>query len=128
MKKIPFNAELAKKGAKVQTADGRDVRILCYDRKSKDYPIVALVPNNTGNYENNLVYSIDGRYAKKHTNEHLDLVLLIETKTIYINMYLSHTRLFYLGQDKYKNKDAAELTGKSLPGYVKTIEIEVEDL
>ena len=128
MKKISFNVELAKIGVKVQTADGRDVRIICYDRKCKDYPIVALVPDNTGTYENNLVYTVDGRFANEHTNEHLDLVMLVETKTIYINLYRTNKGLYYIHQDKFKDKDAARLTGKLSPEYIQTIEIEVEDL
>lgn len=127
MKKIPFNVELAKKGAKVQTANGRDVKILCYNRKSKNYPIVALVQSSNHEYEDSIVYTIDGKFIENNNSEEFDLVLLVETKTIYINMYRSYTGVFYLSQDTFKDKDTAELTGKSLPGYVKTIEIEVND-
>ena len=38
----PFNAEAAKKGARVETRGGDPVRIICYDRKGDDCPILAL--------------------------------------------------------------------------------------
>lgn len=41
-KLIPFDVTKAKQGAKVVTANGEDVRILCLDRRSL-YPIVALI-------------------------------------------------------------------------------------
>lgn len=40
---IPFDIEKAKQGAKVMTRDGHDVRILCFDRNSDEYPIVVLI-------------------------------------------------------------------------------------
>lgn len=42
---IPFDVTKAKKGAKVVTRDRQNVRILCFDRNSDSYPIVALVQN-----------------------------------------------------------------------------------
>ena len=39
---IPFDVTKAKQGAKVVTASGEDVRILCYDRRSA-FEIVALI-------------------------------------------------------------------------------------
>lgn len=43
----PFNLEeyLANPSKKLVTKGGKEVRILCTDRKHKDYPIVALVKN-----------------------------------------------------------------------------------
>ena len=55
----PFDVEAAKRGAKVETRDGRPVRIVCYDRKS-NYPIIALV--NYGDEELTSAYSIEGKY------------------------------------------------------------------
>ena len=44
----PFDLEAAKNGAKVVTRDGHAVRIICYDRKNEEYPIVALVGEDEG--------------------------------------------------------------------------------
>lgn len=38
-----FNFEEAKAGKPVCTRDGRDVRIICFDRLDDEYPIVALI-------------------------------------------------------------------------------------
>lgn len=40
-----FNLKLAKGGAKVCTKSGKEVRILAFDRKSNNFPIVALIEN-----------------------------------------------------------------------------------
>lgn len=54
-KRIPFNIELAKKIAKgemkgrITTLDGREVRIVCWDKKPiEEYPIVVLAQNDCG--------------------------------------------------------------------------------
>lgn len=59
----PFDAEAAKKGAKVETRDGDSVRILCYDRKSNNlninFPIIALTNHN--GIESCFSYTSEGR-------------------------------------------------------------------
>lgn len=57
---IPFDIEKAKKGAKVQTVKGDDVRILCYDKKG-DFPIVAIVKVNSTSEEIVVDYDEQGR-------------------------------------------------------------------
>lgn len=48
-KKVPFDIELAKKitngkvKGRIVTRNGRQVRIICFDRKEKEWQIVALV-------------------------------------------------------------------------------------
>lgn len=90
-KKIPFDLELAKKiakgemGGRITTLDGREVRIVCWDKKPiEEYPIVVLAQNDCGgemlyscteeglvihNYKNiyNLVIEIPTSY-KDHSN------------------------------------------------------------
>lgn len=44
----PFSIEAWKNGAKVETIDGKDVRILCTDLKSEHYPIVAAITCRNG--------------------------------------------------------------------------------
>lgn len=45
-----FDLEAAKKGRAICTGDGRNVRILCYDLKDKDYPIAAAVEDENKEY------------------------------------------------------------------------------
>lgn len=54
-KKVPFDIELAKKITKreikgrIVTLDGREVRIVCWDKKPiEEYPIVVLATNDCG--------------------------------------------------------------------------------
>ena len=54
----PFDAEAAKRGAKVETREGRSVRIVCYDCAGTDYPIVCLVNYDGG--EKCFTYTIEG--------------------------------------------------------------------
>lgn len=77
MKKIqkPFNVESAKNGAKVETRDGKSVRIICYDKVADDYPIVALV--NIGGIESCYGYTTEGRLFGNEINK-LDLVIVEE--------------------------------------------------
>lgn len=67
--KIPFEIELAKRiqngeaKGRIVTRDGRSVRVICWDRKDKDYPIVCLVCNdseeNIENYTTQGAWDID---------------------------------------------------------------------
>lgn len=43
VRRIPFDIEKAEQGAKIVTREGGRARILCYDRISDTYPIVAVV-------------------------------------------------------------------------------------
>lgn len=60
-KKIPFNIEKAKAGAKVETRNGRPARIVCYDKKPETYPILALVKYKDSEYP--IAYAANGRYC-----------------------------------------------------------------
>ena len=46
----PFDLEAAKAGAPVCTENGIPVRILCFDRKGSEFPIIAL-KDNTDSHE-----------------------------------------------------------------------------
>lgn len=87
----PFNLEEAKSGKSVQTKDGRDVRIICFDRKGR-YPVVALFEENgaTNGYDGSVEESIifctkDGRQQIVSCKS--DLVMKTERKTMWINIY-----------------------------------------
>lgn len=60
---VPFDIEKAKAGAKVKTANGNDVRIICYDlRGNENHPIVALVTNKAFGKEEMFTYSKTGEW------------------------------------------------------------------
>ena len=82
----PFDAELAKKGAKVETRDGNSVRILCYDRIKTDYPIVALI--NFDNEEACISYNIKGSLNCNQTNKDLVIIEEIECPKFQVGAFI----------------------------------------
>ncbi len=77
--KKTFNVKDARNGATVETKDGHSIRILCYDRRCVDYPIIALV-----NFDKNdqvFSYNIDGiLYNSTNDNKNLIIIDEIESK------------------------------------------------
>ena len=59
---VPFDIEKAKQGAKIVTRNRYNVRILCFDRNSDNYPIVALVQNTDSGEEEIIGYTKQGYY------------------------------------------------------------------
>ena len=55
-----FNLEEAKAGRSVQTRDGRDARITCYDASGTERPIIALVDVEGNGVEQTLSYTEEG--------------------------------------------------------------------
>ena len=82
-----FNLEEAKAGKSVCTKDGAKARIICFDRESNDYPIVALIED--GDEETVGTYAINGKYHTSDTKEDDVLDLMMETTkhTGWINIY-----------------------------------------
>ena len=87
MIKIPFDIEKAKRiqagveEGKIIRADGYDVRIICWDRKDSDYPLVALVIN--GDQEHIFGYTNKGYFSFDDVLPSLDLALLIPETSLY---------------------------------------------
>lgn len=82
---IGFDLEKAKAGAKVCTRDGREARVICWDKKF-EFPIVALIEDENGPGEKIRCYTAKGRYyaSSKHPS---DLMLAGEKKGGWINVY-----------------------------------------
>lgn len=72
--KKDFDLAAAKRGAKVCTRDGLPVRILCFDLKDPDWPIIAAYRADYG-IENVEFYAKDGRRA---TLSESDIDLMME--------------------------------------------------
>ncbi len=81
----PFNEDAAKAGAPVQTRDGRKVRILCYDRACKVFPIVGLVTDFDGS-ESSCSWTPQG-FSSTQGPDELDLVMATVKKEGWINLY-----------------------------------------
>lgn len=75
-----FDLEAYKKGAKVKTRDGHEVRIICTDKKDPYFPIVALVKLADGS-ESTQFYTSNGRKQPiKCTIRDNDLVIVEEVE------------------------------------------------
>ena len=77
-RRVHFDIDKAKNGAKIITRDKRPVRILDYNLKSIDTPIVAAVMGDT--YEHVVCYKINGKHECKDLYEY-DLFIEEEVKT-----------------------------------------------
>lgn len=75
----PFSIEEWKSGAKVETRDGRSVRILCTDFKNSN-PIFAAVAKEDGG-ERTYLYHADGLYYKNSECD-CDLVIVEEIEEL----------------------------------------------
>lgn len=88
-----FDYEATKKGAKVQTRDGRPARIICWDMEDPYYPIVALCTENDTEWVK--TYTRDGRCSVR-VNTYDDLVMAITKKEGWINIYPNNSSTSYI--------------------------------
>ena len=77
-RRVHFDLDKAKNGAKIITRNKKSVRILDYNLKSIDTPIVAAVMEDT--YEHVFKYKINGKHECKSLCE-FDLFIEEEVKT-----------------------------------------------
>ena len=82
----PFDLEKAKDGKPVCTRDGHKARILCYDLKGAEYPIVAAVETRDRFAESIFGYDKNGRFDHDTENNN-DLMMLSEKKEGWVNVY-----------------------------------------
>lgn len=95
----PFNLEAAKAGNPVCTRDGRKARIICFDLKNDEYPIVAAVENDSS--ETLFSYTTNGEIADGIESDK-DLMMLPEKKEGWVNIYKEG-----IDQYIYNNEKAA---------------------
>jgi len=104
----PFNLEQAKAGKPVVTRDGRKAKIIYWERKQKDYPIVALI----GDWEQDIEsYRTDGRIMT-HTDDGYDLFMASEKKTGWVNVYRQSGK-YATGEVVYDTENEAKFKSQS---------------
>ena len=117
----PFDIQKAREGKPVCTRDGRNARIICFDRKfyhdGYNYPIVAMVNDNDNDNELVHAYTQDGLLVGNMEGE-LDLMMLPEKKEGWVNVYKERC---------YESKK--EAIRHIAPGthYIGTIKVEWEE-
>lgn len=96
----PFSLELAKQDKPVCTKNGKKVRIICFDAKGI-LPIIALV--ESGDEEKTVRYSNSGRFRFDGMPDEEDLMMLIEKKEGWINVY--ENRCYNTKEEAVENRD-----------------------
>ena len=125
----PFNLELAKKGYPVCTMDGHEVRIICFDKKDKHYPIVALVKWETK--EDVHSYTNDGCNSSLGFKSMLDLVMKSIKKEGWVNIYKDEfktwadTEIFSTKEEAIGYNEVSTYVSKEK--YIDTVKIEWEE-
>lgn len=123
-----FDLEAAKAGKKVMTREGKEARIICFDRKDPVTPIVALISekgfSNSSRIEEQVAfYGPNGRCS----NTEYNLVMATQRKVGWVNIYTEP------GGDRsvigvYPNKQEAEKDAlKDDEKAIATVRIEWEE-
>lgn len=124
-----FNLEkyLKNPSRKVVTRNGRNVRIICTDKKGYEYPIVALIENKLEGFESVLYYTKDGEYTANESSMS-DLFFAPKKHEGWINIFKSSNDIAFLGQSRiFESKEDAEKNGKGCDCYAATVKVEWED-
>ena len=87
----PFDLKKVKAGVPVCTRDGRPVRIVGFDRRGSDFPIIGLITESNGG-EVAASFRENGKhcYGGEYNNE--DLFMAGKKKRGWINVYKSSVR------------------------------------
>ncbi len=123
-----FNLKEAKAGKPVCTREGNSARIICFNRKSKYYPIVALISKD--DHEDAHYFTKDGKYLYEGNLHEFDLFMVPEHHVGYANLYRTDQGSYATGLI-CESKDTAmdgEIT-EILSGYqyINTIKIEWDE-
>ena len=125
MKQFNLEEYLKDPNKKVVTRDGRNVRIICTDRKGTEYSVVALCTMSNVS-EDCYFYFPNGRmYLSADSNN--DLFFAPEKHEGWVNLYKGNA-YYYLGSTFFyqSESEAKKWIGKNC-GYVGTIKVEWED-
>ena len=122
MKQFNLEEYLRDPNKKVVTRDGRNVRIICTDRKGTEYSVVALCTMSSGS-EDCYFYFPNGRMYLS-ADSCLDLFFAPERHEGWINLYKINSSISP-GPLTYNTKKEAELAAR--PDYISTIKIEWEE-
>lgn len=108
----------------VVTRDGRNVRIICTDKRDTDFPIVALVEcedkEETCHYTKNGCWDFD-------TESEKDLFFATEKREGWVNIFENPNNNVFIGSTAYKTKESAKRRGKGNKFYITTTKIEWEE-
>lgn len=123
----PFNLEeyLADPTKRVVTRDGRKVRIICTDAKSR-YPVIALAESHDGTTEQFLTLTKNGKYFEGGPNTN-DIYFAPEKHEGWVNIFEDTCGNRGVGSRIFNSKEDAEKEAKNFNGYITTIKVEWEE-
>ena len=126
MKEFNLDEYLKNPSQKVITRDGREVRIICTDMKSR-YKIVGLVYDKKDDTESVEIFQENGTLFN-HTTSNYDLFFAPVKKDGWVNLYKGILKDYLpsVGQKIYKSKENA-IKNKRNDDYLTTIKIEWEE-
>ena len=126
MEQFSLEKYLANPSRKVVTRNGRNIRIVCTDKRDLNFPIIALIETIPGGEEVTHSYTKDGKYYTA-CSDILDLFFAPEKHEGWINVYrYSDGGHAYAGA-VYDSKEDAEKRKTIDENYVTTIKIEWEE-
>lgn len=123
----PFNLEeyLTNPSKKVVTRVGKSVRIICTNRLSENYPVIALITD--GCAELCYSYTEFGKFDEhQNIDSDLDLFFAPNKKSGWINLYKMNS-IISPGPRAYDTKEEAESAAGDKSYYISTIKIEWEE-
>ena len=124
MKEFSLEEYIKNPNRKIVTRDGRDVRIICTDRRGGDHPILALCTMSNES-ENLYSYLPNGRmYLSADADSCMDLFFAPEKHTAWTNIYKSEDGV-YANSGLFESKEEALENSYSLK--IATCKIEWEE-
>lgn len=124
MKQFNLEEYLKDPNKKVVTRDGRNVRIICTDRKGTEYSVVALCTMSNVS-EDCYFYFPNGRMYLS-ADSCLDLFFAPEKHEGWVNLY-KNLGGFIVPSRIYQTKEDAEKRGSTHDCYIVTVKIEWEE-
>lgn len=120
----PFNLELAKAGYPVCTKTGKPARIICFDRKNEEYPLIVLI-TCPGGTEEPTPCTENGESMISHGDSN-NLMMASVKKEGWINLYKDNEGVYTGSVRIYPSKESA-LSDCNFRNYFDTIKIQWEE-
>ena len=125
MKQFNLDEYLKNPSRKVVTREGKNVRIVCTDKKGNDYPVVALI--EWEKTEKACDYTKDGCLNDGRITEY-DLFFATEKKEGWVNIYSDSSYYpAYAGTIFNSPEEAERAAQQKIGSYVATTKIEWEE-
>lgn len=125
MKQFNLEEYLKDPNKKVVTRDGRNVRIICTDRKGTEYSVVALC--TMSNVSEDCYFYFPNGKMYLSSDSCLDLFFAPEKHEGWVNLYKGNTHYHLDNTYFYQSKSEAKKNIVKNCGFVGTIKVEWED-